>query len=74
MAQQMEQHHPTGLTEGQIPLLVEDDRVQTKHAGCKPLSLVISLIPLQRVDQIDSGAEANPLAVARDAAHADGGC
>ena len=41
-------------------------------AGNAP-GLALRLLLLQRVDQVDRRVEAHPLAVLRDAGHADGG-
>ena len=46
--------------------------MRSRLAGDAP-GLALRLLLLQRVDQIDGRVEAHPLAVTRDAGHADGG-
>ncbi len=72
LGQQMEQQSPARLTEGQIPQLIENDQVHTQEACRNPPGFALRLLLLQRVDQIDGGVKPHPLAVLRDARHADG--
>jgi hypothetical protein len=64
---------PAGLAERQVAQFVEDDQVHAQQAGGDAPSLSLGLLLLQRVDQIDGGVEAYPLAMPGDARHADGG-
>ena len=53
----MEQQLPTGLGEGQIAELIEDDEVQTGEIIGEPSLPTGSPLGLEPVDQIDSGEE-----------------
>jgi len=55
----------------QIPQLIEDDHIHAQQARRNASSLAVSLLLLQRVDQIHRGVEPHTLAVPRDARHAD---
>ncbi|EWS52743.1 hypothetical protein X551_04467 [Methylibium sp. T29] len=70
LAQQVEQQRSTGLAERQVAQLVQDDRVHAHEVRRNPPGLAFSLLPLQRIDQIDGRVEPHPLAVPRDAGHA----
>ncbi len=54
----MEQQGPTGLTEGQIAHLVEDDEIHVHEPMCQLPGLTLSFLGLQQIDQLDGREEA----------------
>ena len=73
LGQQVEQQGAAGLAERQVAQFIEDDEIHPHQRQRNASGLAVALLPLQRVDQIDRGVEAHPLAVRGDAGHADGG-
>jgi len=73
LAQQVEEQGAAGLAEGQVAELVQDHQIHVHQRGTDAPGAALGLLALQRVDQVDGGVEAHPLAVSRDAGHADGG-
>ena len=52
--------------------LIEDDEIGTHQVQSNTSGLAFGFLALQRIDQIPLSRKAHPLAVARDASHADG--
>ncbi len=68
-AEEVEQQRSSGLTEGQVSQLVENDRVHARQACGDAPCVALRLFLLQRIDQVHDGVEAHALAVAGDAGH-----
>src|SRR5690606_10396546 len=72
-AQQMEQQRPARRAEGQVSELVQDDEIGMGEPVGDLTSLALSLLLLERVDELDGGEEADTLAMMLDGLHAEGG-